>query len=285
MFTAICTSAYALVIAVLFITRARIGAFWSAFAFTVGTLLFLRFGFAPPLPGSIITLFGGTTVIAVLLYAWSGDESRGAFLAPIYAVATERRLQPLLIALLVVIPAALAWQSFAASLPASDPPPLVRAVHPAPPNDITLSRSGGLHATEVETVDLTSGTNPYRELETTDPSAFAERVGHGKTVYYQNCFHCHGDKLMADGVFASAMKPPPAKFDAGVLPMFQEPFFFWRIAKGGPGLPDEGAPWDSAMPAWEKALSQEEIWSVILYLYDRQGLRPRKKIAGHGEGS
>jgi mono/diheme cytochrome c family protein len=54
-----------------------------------------------------------------------------------------------------------------------------------------------------------------------------------------------------------------------------ESFLFWRIAKGGPGLPGESAPWDSAMPVWENYLSEEEIWQVILYLYDAVPHQPR----------
>jgi len=50
---------------------------------------------------------------------------------------------------------------------------------------------------------------------------------------------------------------------------------FWRIAKGGPGLPREGAPWNSAMPAWEDILTEEEIWAVIIFLYDQTGAQPR----------
>ena len=34
--------------------------------------------------------------------------------------------------------------------------------------------------------------------------------------------------------------------------MLRDTFLFWRISKGGPGLPEEGGPWDTAMPAWEK---------------------------------
>jgi hypothetical protein len=30
-------------------------------------------------------------------------------------------------------------------------------------------------------------------------------------------------------------------------------------------------------------LSEEDMWSVILYLYDRQGLRPRKQEAKAGK--
>jgi len=50
---------------------------------------------------------------------------------------------------------------------------------------------------------------------------------------------------------------------------------FWRFAKGEPVLPREATPWNSAMPAWEDFLSEEEIWSAILFLYDQTGWKPR----------
>ena len=56
---------------------------------------------------------------------------------------------------------------------------------------------------------------------------------------------------------------------------------FWRIAKGAPGLPDESGPWDSSMPAWEKFLSEEQIWDVILYLYEHTGYKPRAEEEHH----
>ena len=83
-------------------------------------------------------------------------------------------------------------------------------------------------------------------------------------------------------VFAQVFNPIPADFtNSGTLPMLTESFVFWRIAKGGPGLPQEGTPWDSAMPAWENILDENEIWSVILFLYDQTGFLPR---TWHEEG-
>ena len=66
-----------------------------------------------------------------------------------------------------------------------------------------------------------------------------------------------------------------------MLPILQESFLFWRIAKGGPGMPEEGGPWDSAMPAWEDFLTEEEIWDVILFLYDFNDYRPRARVEHH----
>jgi hypothetical protein len=89
---------------------------------------------------------------------------------------------------------------------------------------------------------------------------------------------CHGDNLAGNGMFAHALNPIPTNFaDGQTLPILSETFLFWRIAKGGPGLPDEAGPWDTAMPAWEKFLTEEEMWDVILFLYDFTDERPRAR--------
>ncbi|MFW6201074.1 MAG: c-type cytochrome, partial [Gemmatimonadota bacterium] len=61
----------------------------------------------------------------------------------------------------------------------------------------------------------------------------------------------------------------------GTIPQLTESFVFWRIAKGGPGLPVEGTPWNSAMPAWEDILTEDEIWAVTIFLYEQTGATPR----------
>ena len=69
--------------------------------------------------------------------------------------------------------------------------------------------------------------------------------------------------------------------DVGVLPNLQESFIFWRVSKGGPGLPEEGGPWDTAMPAWETFLDEQEMWDVTAYLYEFSGYDPRKQEVHH----
>ena len=98
----------------------------------------------------------------------------------------------------------------------------------------------------------------------------------GADVYVRNCHFCHGDKLDGQGPYAAGLNPVPLNFqDVGTIAQLQESFLFWRIATGGPGLPDEAAPWISSMPVWEEFLTEEEIWQVILYLYDYTGHEPR----------
>ena len=59
------------------------------------------------------------------------------------------------------------------------------------------------------------------------------------------------------------LTPFPANFtDAGTIAQLQETFVFWRVAKGGIGLPGEAFPWASVMPPWEQHLTVDEIWKV-----------------------
>ena len=57
--------------------------------------------------------------------------------------------------------------------------------------------------------------------------------------------------------------------------MLQESFVFWRVSKGGPGMPGSGHPWNTAMPAWEKMLTEDELWKAILWIYDYTDQSPR----------
>jgi mono/diheme cytochrome c family protein len=93
---------------------------------------------------------------------------------------------------------------------------------------------------------------------------------------------CHGDNLDGKGHFAFGFNPPPANFqDPGTIAMLQEAYLFWRIAKGGPGLPKESTPWNSVMPAWEDRLTEEQTWQVTMYLYAATGQQPRRWESAH----
>jgi mono/diheme cytochrome c family protein len=141
-------------------------------------------------------------------------------------------------------------------------PPNLRSIHPAPPSQITFRG---------KTITLVGLDNPLRRT-----GDMAAHLAVGRRIYYQNCVPCHGDHLDGQGHFASGLNPLPANFqDNGTIAQLTESFVFWRVAKGGPGLPREGTPWNSAMPAWEDFLTEDEIWSVVLFLYDQTGWKPR----------
>jgi len=239
-----------------------------------GIYAFVRYGFATPIPVSVVQIYMGIASLALAAYVSSSATRRAEFVAPLSALVNETRLRPLLAAILVLLPALAAANAWLGSRETLEAPAFGRTVHPAPPDTIPFG--------DGKTIDLAKGQNPLRELETKEPERYRAHVENGRKTYYQNCHFCHGDALAGDGMYAHGLNPIPTNFtDPGTIAQLQESFLFWRIAKGGPGLPAEGGPWDSAMPAWEVFLEEQEIWEVILFLYDHTGQRPRASGVEH----
>ena len=223
-----------------------------------------------PIPSSLVRQYMGITLGVLLLYMASGEESWRTFKQPIHQmlIGANPAFKAARAALFVILPLWTAYMTYQRVKPQTNPPPPFRTVHPANPESMNFRG---------ETYDLTSLSNPLRE----DKENYAAHLKRGKQVYYERCFYCHGDTWSGDGHFAKGFRPIPAKFTGDeTLAILTESYVFWRIAKGGPGLPREATPWDSAMPAWEDRLEADEIWSVIMYLYDAVGKEPRRQ-GGH----
>ena len=235
----------------------------------IASYVLMRYAVVPPVPASVRSMFMFIVALSLAVYISTTDdrlkESSKAF---VDFFTLKKYTIPLVIVLLGV-PAIVSFQVYNNITGQPDAPVSSRTIHPPPPATITFKG---------RQVDLVAEDNPYRELETSDAAAFAAHVDNGRQVYYQNCVNCHGDNMEGDGLFAHGFDPIPANFqDPTTIAMLQEGYLFWRIAKGAPGLPVESTPWSSAMPAWESFLSEEEIWDVILFLYDYTDQRPRAK--------
>jgi hypothetical protein len=241
---------------------------WAA-AWWVGIYVLLRFGFTVPIPASVVSLYMGIISIAILAYVSSSQERREQVSRPLVRFMTEKRYTALLVATVVAIPALAATNVYVQMNAPLEPPFFARTVHPASPTEITVHD---------KKINLDAEENPFLALEKSNPEEFRKHVENGRKVYYRNCVFCHGDDLSGNGMFVHGLDPLPTNFaDQGAIAMLRDTFLFWRIAKGGPGLPEEGGPWDSVMPVWEKHLKEEEMWEAILFLYDFTGQRPRAK--------
>jgi mono/diheme cytochrome c family protein len=186
---------------------------------------------------------------------------------------TDRRYGVLLALTVVALPALAAANVYVQMNVPLEPPLFSRTVHPASPTEITVHE---------KRIDLDGGENPFLALERTNEAEYRKHVENGRRIYYQNCVFCHGDNLSGNGMFVHALDPIPTNFaDKGTIAGLRDTFLMWRISKGGPGMPEEGGPWDSAMPAWEKFLTEEEMWEAILFLYDFTGQKPRARETAH----
>ncbi|MFQ5569932.1 MAG: c-type cytochrome [Rhodothermales bacterium] len=239
---------------------------WAAI-WWIAIYLALVFGIDPPMPSSIVLLFMVIVTLALLAYLSADEERLRVVTSRIVHFVVEKKYTVPLVIVVVVLPLLVAFKVY---LDMSKPPQLPvssRTIHPPPPGEITF---------QGKTIDLARGDNPYRALESSDPDAFERHVDNGRRVYFENCFYCHGDNMQGRGMYTHGFDPIPANFqDPTTIAMLQETYLFWRIAKGAPGLPKESTPWASAMPAWELFLTEEEIWDVILFLYEYTDQEPR----------
>jgi mono/diheme cytochrome c family protein len=253
--------------------------FWQAVLLLVAAYALFKFGIAylPPLlgvpsapvPRSVLIQYLAIALVGILLFV-SGDEERWQqFKQPIRAALVDADKRWVRGALLAVVPLLVGWVTFQQTRPRVAAPVSLRSIHPAPPGRITFRGKA---------IELTGLENPLRSRGT-----LAEHAAEGKRIYYRNCLPCHGDLLNGQGHFGHGFSPAPLAFPEN-LPLLNESFVFWRIAKGGPGLPREGTPWNSAMPVWEDFLTEDEIWAVVIFLYEQTGTQPRRWEAAPAEG-
>ena len=224
-----------------------------------------------PIPAhQLWTIYMPAVSFAMLLFISANEAWWNEFKTPLITLAVERKKQGVVIlrtVILVIVPVLVGVATFFRVQPGVEPPPELRAVHPADPGTITI---------QGEEYVLEGLKSPIRNKE--DNGVAPADLMAGREIYVRNCIFCHGDALEGNGMFANVLRPRPANFrDSGTIAQLSESYVFWRVAKGGPGLPPEGTPWNSAMPAWEDELSVEEMWQVIAYIYEATGYAPAER--------
>jgi mono/diheme cytochrome c family protein len=221
-------------------------------------------GRAAPVPAHLMwTIYMPTVALVLLLFVSANEAAWDEFKAPLYTLITERKRRSVIILraiILIALPVLGGLLAYSWVRQDVSPPAELRSIHPADPGTITVRG---------EQFVLQGLRNPLRAEDGSVSQADLEA---GRDIYITHCVFCHGDALNGDGMFADGLRPRPADFtDTGTIAQLSESYVFWRVAKGGPGLPPEGTPWNSAMPAWEDELTVEEMWQVIAYLYEAAG--------------
>lgn len=221
----------------------------------IGVYATVKFMIHPPLPSSLIMIYMFLTVAAIWMYLSLYSDKMEELLGPIRAFLrgwTNENvgITVVRIVALIAIPVYVGAEVYGALSPSDQPPVASRVIHPAPP---------------AEFVGLS---NPVPRTP--------ENISAGKGLFVAYCSPCHGIKLDGKGPQAKGIDPPPANFvDPGTIAQLQESYLYWRIAKGGVGLPIEGQPWRSWMPRWETRISSENIWKIIMFEYEGSGHKPR----------
>ncbi len=88
----------------------------------------------------------------------------------------------------------------------------------------------------------------------------AKTIGDGRALYREKCASCHGPTGMGDGEAARSLNPSPALLAYMIqMPMAVDEYMLWTISEGG-------AAFGTAMPAFKKVLTKDEIWKIVTYM-------------------
>jgi mono/diheme cytochrome c family protein len=259
----------------------RLPVFWTIILTFIGAYLFLWIGVPYismlitnrdqplPVPGALMAIYLALIGFGLLVYLAADDARLKEFWEPVEAFfrgpaageaavrsRRDRILSVLRWAVLVAIPLLVGWLVYRSVVPTSNPPAALRTQHPTIP------------------FDYQSLTNPYRNPDgTVDPAVIEE----GRMLYQLNCRPCHGTPADGNGPLAYGFRLRPANFRSeDTIATVVEAYAFWRIKEGGIGLPPEGSPWDSAMPAWKDELTDDQIWKIIAAEYAIAEVQPRR---------
>ena len=89
-------------------------------------------------------------------------------------------------------------------------------------------------------------------IEATD-----ESVSMGAELYANNCAVCHGEEGEGDGPTAASLDPAPADLHEDHVQGLTDGGLYYIISHGRP---------ETAMPAWEESLSEDERWHVVNFM-------------------
>jgi mono/diheme cytochrome c family protein len=85
-------------------------------------------------------------------------------------------------------------------------------------------------------------------------------IAEGGPLYGAHCSRCHGKTGLGNGELASALSPSPALLGYMIQqPIAIDQYLLWSISEGGKEF-------GTAMPAFKKELTQEQIWQIVAYL-------------------
>ena len=167
----------------------------------VGIYVLLGFGFATPIPSSVVKLYMGIVTLSLAAYVTSSDGRRAEFARPIVALVVEPRYRLLLAAVLVLLAGPRRGQRAGSGrVRRSRPRPSgARSTRPHPTRSPSATR---------RSTSPTAAT-PCASSRRSDPAGFRTHVENGRRTYYRNCLFCHGDALAGDGMFVHGSTRSP----------------------------------------------------------------------------
>src|SRR5579862_1850410 len=87
----------------------------------------------------------------------------------------------------------------------------------------------------------------------------APSAARGQALFSENCVSCHGERGDGKGPSAAGLNPPPANFTDASFMRGETPYDFFHVVSLGKR--------NTAMPAWDGALSVQDRWDLVTYLW------------------
>ncbi len=237
-----------------------------------------------PVPAALMAFYGILVVAGAWVYLTFDDRRWAEFNAPVFAFLRgefqggdngSKRIARL--GILALIPLLIGWAVYGQGLPEGSSPTALRIQHPTIPGSFERLQNPFRNPSDdmvrrfLTEKKLSVAPEEGRKLLV--QAALAE----GRDLYVRNCQWCHGDGADGNGPLARGLRLRPANFrDPGTIATVVEAYVFWRVKEGGAGLPPEATPWDSAMPVWKTDLTEEQIWKVVMAVYDMADVEPRQ---------
>jgi len=234
-----------------------------------------------PLPSTLLFIYMILTLIGLGIFITTSDRKIEEFKSPLvnFLKGGQPGLQGILrTVVLVMVPFLVGWVVYTRTAPNVKPPVMIRVQHPTMPGRFESMVNPMREPTDAM---IKKYAEKYRLSTFSGEEArkvfVEEATAEGRNLFQINCRPCHGTKANGAGPMARGFRLKPADFtDSGTIATVVENYAFWRVRKGGLGLPDQATPWDSAMPVWERDLTEEEIWKIIMAEYDIADKEPRK---------
>lgn len=238
-----------------------------------------------PVPGAAMVMYILLALAGAYVYITYNEERMREFIRPIVALLKGRETanpgvnsyDVFRMVILVAFPLLVGWTAYSQTVPEVKSPTGLRIQHPTIPGQYEkLVNPFRKPADETVKKFVEAAKLGNISLKEARAALVRKYIVEGRTLFQVNCRPCHGTRADGDGPMARGFRLKPADFtDPGTIATVVEAYAFWRIKEGGPGLPAESSPWDSAMPSWKNDLTDEQVWKIILAEYDTAGVEPR----------
>jgi cytochrome c553 len=238
-------------------------------------------------PDKALKIYVICTILGILVYVTSSEERKQNFIQPVRTFLAGEQgvfLSIIRIVVLVLLPLIVGFKTYDSVVPKLVSLGGIRIMHPTMPSAFEYLVSPAREPTEEATKKYQVVKAFQGSMEDAKAALAEQNKMDGRVAFVKNCVPCHGMQANGKGPHAWGWRLKPADLtDPAILPTTVEPYAFWRVSKGGPGLPSAATPWDSSMPIWDLNLPEHVRWQVLLGMYDLAGVSPRQPEVIEGD--